>query len=79
MFSLKGAIVPLTNTKNVVATLVHTAHSPDSSSEVRKMACDALATIGLWLQTLAGAGTVPDDVPDAVLPTHKATGWLRWE
>jgi len=74
-----GAIVPLTNTKNVVATLVHTAHSPDSSSEVRKMACDALATIGLWLQTLAGAGTVPDDVPDAVLPTHKATGWLRWE
>eukprot|EP00957_Ditylum_brightwellii_P020339 1534604-Ditylum_brightwellii.AAC.1 len=56
-----GAIVPLTNTKNVVATLVHTAHSPDSSSEVRKMACDALATIGLWLQTLAGAGTVPDD------------------
>lgn len=74
-----GAIVPVTNTKNVVATLVHLAHSSDSSSEVRRMACDALATIGLWLQTLAGAGSVPDDVTPIPLPSHAASGWLRWE
>merc|ERR1712238_478901 len=30
-----GAVVPLTNTKNVVATLVHVAHSPSSALEVR--------------------------------------------
>lgn len=74
-----GAIVPLTNTKNVVATLVHLAHSSASSSDVRRMACDALATIGLWLQTLAGAGVVPEEVTPVPLPSHSASGWLRWE
>jgi hypothetical protein len=75
-----GAVVPMTNTKNVVATLVHVAHSPDSPSNVRIMACDALATLGLWLQTLAGAGTVPDEVKQVVpLPSYATTGWKRWE
>ena len=74
-----GSIVPLTNTKTVVATLVHLAHSPNTSSAVRKLACDSLATIGLWLQTLASAGTVPPEIPFSPLPTHSATGWLRWE
>lgn len=74
-----GSIVPLTNTKTVVATLVHLAHSPNTPSSVRKIACDSLATIGLWLQTLASAGTVPEEIPFSPLPTHSATGWLRWE
>ncbi|KAL9188670.1 hypothetical protein ACHAXT_007048 [Thalassiosira profunda] len=74
-----GSIVPLTNTKTVVATLVHLAHSPNTPGAVRKVACDALATIGLWLQTLASAGTVPEEVPFSPLPTHSATGWLRWD
>mmetsp|Transcript_29132 Transcript_29132/g.58733 ORF Transcript_29132/g.58733 Transcript_29132/m.58733 type:complete len:975 (+) Transcript_29132:183-3107(+) len=74
-----GAIVPLTNTKTVVASLVHLAHSPNTPATVRKIACDSLATIGLWLQTLASAGTVPEDIPFSPLPTHTATGWLRWE
>ena len=74
-----GSIVPLTNTKTVVATLVHLAHSPNTPGAVRKIACDSLATIGLWLQTLASAGTVPEAVPFSPLPTHSATGWLRWE
>lgn len=74
-----GSIVPLTNTKTVVATLVHLAHSPNTLSAVRKLACDSLATIGLWLQTLASAGTVPPEIPFSPLPTHSATGWLRWE
>lgn len=75
-----GAVVPLTNTKNVVATLVHVAHNPESVSEVRLMACDALATLGLWLQTLAGAGTIPNEVDENVtLPTYVTSGWERWE
>jgi hypothetical protein len=74
-----GSIVPLTNTKTVVATLVHLAHSPNTPSAVRKIACDSLATIGLWLQTLASAGTVPDEIPFSPLPTHTAMGWLRWD
>ena len=74
-----GSIVPLTNTKTVVATLVHLAHSPNTPAPVRKIACDSLATIGLWLQTLASAGTVPEEIPFRPLPTHSATGWLRWD
>ena len=74
-----GSIVPLTNTKTIVATLVHLAHSPNTPASVRKIACDSLATIGLWLQTLASAGTVPEDIPFSPLPTHTATGWLRWD
>lgn len=75
-----GAVVPLTNTKNVVATLVHVAHNPESSSEVRIMACDALATLGLWLQTLAGAGTLPEEINENVtLPSYITTGWKRWD
>jgi len=74
-----GSIVPLTNTKTVVATLVHLAHSPNTPPAVRKIACDSLATIGLWLQTLASAGTVPEEIPFSPLPTHSATGWLRWD
>jgi hypothetical protein len=75
-----GAVVPLTNSKNVVATLVHVAHNPESTSEVRIMACDALATLGLWLQTLAGAGTLPKEVDqDTTLPSHVTSGWNRWD
>lgn len=74
-----GAVVSITNTKNVVATLVHLAHHPESASNVRLMACDALATISLWLQTLAGTGRVPQDVDNVPLPSQKTTGWDRWD
>lgn len=73
-----GAVVPLTNTRNVVATLVHLAHNSESTSEIRHMACDALATIGLWLQTLAGTGTYPEGVKKVPLPSHATTGWQIW-
>jgi len=73
-----GAVVPLTNVKNVVATLVHVAHSPTSQLELRTIACDALATLGLWLQTLASSGTVPEEVKSVPLPTYITSGWQRW-
>lgn len=74
-----GAVVPLTNTRNVVATLVHLAHNSVANVTIRQMASDALATIGLWLQTLAGSGKVPINVPKVLLPSHTTTGWQRWE
>lgn len=74
-----GAVVPLTNTRNVVATLVHLAHNAVSTPQIRKMACDSLATIGLWLQTLAGSGTVPANVAGVALPSHQTTGWELWD
>jgi len=74
-----GAVVPLTNTRNVIATLVHLAHNAVATPEIRNMACDALATIGLWLQTLAGSGSVPTDVEKVLLPSHQTTGWQRWD
>jgi hypothetical protein len=74
-----GAVVAITNTKNAVATLVHLAHNPNSSSTVRLMACEALATISLWLQTLAGTGKVPTGVDNVPLPSQKTTGWERWD
>jgi len=74
-----GAVVSITNTKNVVATFVHLAHHPDSPSNIRLMACDALATISLWLQTLAGTGKVPKDMANVPLPSMKTSGWERWD
>jgi hypothetical protein len=74
-----GAVVALTNTRNVIATLVHLAHNHSSAREIRRMACDALATIGLWLQTLAGSGTIPKDIEHVFLPTHTSSGWEKWD
>jgi len=73
-----GAIVPLTNTKNVLATLVHLAHNGDTCADVRNTACDCISTIGLWLQALAGVGVVPKDTEMELLPTHGICGWERW-
>ncbi len=74
-----GAVVPLTNTKNVVATLVHVAHCPASMMEVRTIACDALSTLGLWLQTLSSSGVVPEGVRPVSLPSYITSGWQRWD
>ena len=74
-----GAVVAITNTKNAIATLVHLAHNPESSSNVRMRASEALATVSLWLQTLAGTGRVPKSVDSTALPSHRTTGWERWD
>ena len=64
-----GAVVAITNTKNAVATLVHLAHNPQSKSHVLLRSSEALATIGLWLQTWAGTGKVPAN-GNLVLPAQ---------
>lgn len=74
-----STLVAITSTKNVIATLVHLAHHTESSSQVRLLACEALATISLWLQNVASAGTCPEGVPNVLLPSHKTYGWDRWD
>jgi hypothetical protein len=74
-----STVVAITNTKNVIATLVHLAHHPDSDSGIRLLACDALATTSVWLQTLAGTGKVPEGVPNIALPSQETYGWERWD
>jgi hypothetical protein len=74
-----SAVVPITSTKNVLATLVYLAHNVESTPEIRLMACNALATVGLWLQTVASFGTIPEETRRVLLPSHKTTGWEIWE
>jgi hypothetical protein len=74
-----GCIVALTNTKDVVSSLVLVANDPNTQSDMRLLVCDTLATLGLWLQTLAGEGTVPPEVNEAQLPSFKTAGWNRWD
>ena len=74
-----SAVVPITSTKNVLATLVYLAHSADSPSDIRLMACNALATVGLWLQTVSGFGAIPEDTRRVLLPSHKSSGWDMWD
>jgi len=71
-----SAIVQMTNTKNVVGALVHVAYSDESSNDCRVMACDAIGTMAVWLQTLAGAAKIPTEVHQLPLPTLKATSHL---
>ena len=74
-----SAVVPITSTKNVLATLVYLAHNADSSADIRLMACNALATVGLWLQTVSGFGSIPEDARRVLLPSHKTSGWDIWD
>lgn len=74
-----SAVVPITSTKNVVATLVYLAHNSETTSEIRLMACNALATVGLWLQTVSSFGTIPEDIQNVLLPSHKTSGWEPWD
>ena len=74
-----GAVVAITNTKNAIATLVHLAHSPSTKQNTRQLACETLANISLWLQTLAGTGKIPEGVDICPLPTLKTSGWTKWE
>jgi hypothetical protein len=72
------AVTSVTNTKNLVATLVHLAHNPESSSNVSLVACEALATISYWLQSLASKGRVPEGIINTPLPSQKTSSWERW-
>lgn len=74
-----GCLMAITSTRDVLSSLVLVAQDMNTMSDVRIMACDTLATIGLWLQKLAGKGTVPDGVKERAIPSNVTFGWNRWE
>merc|ERR1712183_1220851 len=54
-----GAIIPLTNTKNILGTLVCVAHNINSPDYIVNMTCNCLSIISLWIHSFAGTGAVP--------------------
>lgn len=73
-----GCLMAITNTRDVLSSLVLVAQDMNIMSDVRMMACDTLATIGLWFQRLASTSTVPDGVKEKSIPSHATFGWNRW-
>lgn len=73
-----NCIVQLTNSENVVRVLVTVANNIDYDPEIQFVACDALATIAMWLQRLARGGSVPEGFSFEPLPTLKSTGYMRY-
>mmetsp|Transcript_45042 Transcript_45042/g.108979 ORF Transcript_45042/g.108979 Transcript_45042/m.108979 type:complete len:1551 (+) Transcript_45042:64-4716(+) len=74
-----GCLMAITNTRDVLSSLVLVAQDMNTISDVRMMACDMLATVGLWFQKLAGASTVPTGVKESAIPSNVTTGWNRWD
>ncbi len=74
-----SAIVKLSNSKNVIPTLIHVAHTADYSPEAQYLACNAVSRIAVWFQTLAGMTTVQDSSQCNPLPTMETKGSRRWD
>ena len=73
-----SSVVQIINSENVVRVLVVVANNIEYSPEIQFVACDALATIAMWMQRVARAGTVPEGFSFEQLPTLKSTGYLRY-
>lgn len=71
-------VVQVTNTENVMRILVTVAHSVEYFPEIQFVACDAIATIAVWMQRMASAGSVPEGYSFAPLPSLKSTGYMRY-
>jgi hypothetical protein len=72
------AVVQMTNTENVMKTLVKVAHDNYYDPEIQFVACDALATIAMWIQRVARAGSVPEGYSFEKLPTLRSQGYMRY-
>ena len=73
-----SSVVQVVNTENVVRALVNVANNIEYSQEIQFVACDALATIAMWMQRVARAASVPEGFTYEPLPTLKTTGYLRY-
>jgi len=72
------SFVQVVNTENVVRVLVSVANNIAYSQDIQFVACDALATIAMWLQRVARAASVPEGFTFEPLPSLKTTGYLRY-
>jgi len=74
-----GNVVPVANAPDVLAGLIHVAQAGDTPPGVRVLAYDVIATIGQWLQGIAGTCRVPAEAKSDLLPSGVSSGWLRWD
>lgn len=71
-------MVQVTNTENLMKVLVTGAHSIKYSQTCQFIACDALATIAMWLKKVAQEGSVPKGFNNDSLPTFQISGYMRY-
>lgn len=72
------AVIQITNTENVMKVLVRIANDNEYDPEVQFIACDALATIAMWMQRIAKAASVPEGFSFEKLPTLRNMGYMRY-
>jgi hypothetical protein len=73
-----SSAVVIVNAEMAVKVLVMVANDIDYSPEIQVVACDALATLSMWLQRVARAASVPENYSFEPLPTLKTTGYMRY-
>ena len=73
-----SSAVVIVNAEMAVKVLVIVANDIDYSPEIQVVACDALATLSMWLQRVARAATIPENYSFEPLPTLKTTGYMRY-
>lgn len=80
-------LIPMTNTPDCIATLMHIAHAGangnDSTEETMQYrACDSLATLSHWLRKIASSGQQQQEgsgPQPMIVPTLKVVTWNQWQ
>ncbi|GKY93694.1 hypothetical protein MPSEU_000336600 [Mayamaea pseudoterrestris] len=82
-------LIPLTNTPECIATLMHLAHGrEDGVTEIMQYrACDALATLSHWLRKIATSGKALDATQRGesssdqglFVPSLRVVTWNQWQ
>jgi len=81
-------LIPLTNTPECIATLMHLAHGKETgvTELMQYRACDALATLSHWLRKIATSGKSLDRVQRGLpadnslfVPSLRVVTWSQWQ
>jgi hypothetical protein len=74
-----SAVVHLTNAKGILFSIINVANSPEYHPEVQYNACDALASMSVWIQRSARGSCIPEGFSkDTLSPTLQQSGYMRY-
>jgi hypothetical protein len=73
-----SAVVHLTNAKGLVSSIIYVANNPEYHPEIQYNACDALASMSVWLQRCAQGSSIPEGYSRESLPTLQQSGYMRY-
>lgn len=79
-------LIPMTNTPECFATLMHVANGDQHTNEMMQyIACDALSTLSHWLRKIATSGYDVDAKKEGLpseqgmlVPSFKVVTWSQW-